>query len=332
MKILLNKEIKKDKWLSLLSNSKYASPFQTQLFYDFFNSMDNFSADVFAIEEDNEYKSLIVVTIQKEKGIKSYFSRRGIIYGGPLLKENTNSYLSPLLKEIKEYFKGKLIYIETRNYFDYSNEKGAFEVAGFNYIPWLNFQLDTSSDLSEIKKTMSKSRLRQIKKAIKNGAEWREAQSVEEVNIFYNILEDLYKNKVKKPIFDLSFFQEIYKKEIAKYLLVYFEDKVIGGIVCPIMPNKAIYEFYVCGLDTEYKDQYPSVMATWAAIEYANQHNIPVFDFMGAGSPDESYGVREFKSRFGGQEVELGRYVNILNPLLYRLGVFGLKILSKLRK
>jgi lipid II:glycine glycyltransferase (peptidoglycan interpeptide bridge formation enzyme) len=287
---------------------------------------------VFAIEENTEYSALVVVTLQKEKGVKSYFSRRGIIYGGPVILGNRQRSLENLLKEVVRYYQGKLIYLETRNYFDYSLFKSSFISSGFDYNSWLNFHLDTSPELPVIKKTMSSSRLRQIKKAIKNGAEWKEAESETDVVTFYNILLDLYKNKIKKPLFPKEFFLEFYKQNLGKYLLVYFEGKVIGGIICPIMPNKAIYEFYVCGLDSEYKNQYPSVMATWAAMEYANQNDIPLFDFMGAGSPDEAYGVREFKSRFGGEEVEYGRFINILNPTLYKTGVLGLKVLSKLKK
>jgi len=39
--------------------------------------------------------------------------------------------------------------------------------------------------------------------------------------------------------------------------------------VCPILQRKVIYEWYVCGLDREIKDVYPSILATWAAIDYA---------------------------------------------------------------
>lgn len=55
--------------------------------------------------------------------------------------------------------------------------------------------------------------------------------------------------------------------------------------MCPILKGKAIYEFYVCGNDSENKNRYASVMANWAAIEYASKNNIPTFDFMGAGKP-----------------------------------------------
>jgi len=332
MKIITNKELDIEKWNNLLSKNNFSSPFQTPNFYNFYNSIENSSADVFAVEDAGDYKCIMLITVQKEKGIKSYFSRRGIIYGGPLIVKNGEQYLSYLLKEIVSHFKNKLIYLETRNFFDYAIYKQEFKDSGFDYIPWLNFHLDTSPDITVIKKTMSSSRLRQIKKAIKNGAEWRVAEKEEDIVAFYNILSDLYKNKIKKPLFSLDFFKEFYKSGIGKYLLVYFENKVIGGIFCPIMPRKAIYEFYVCGLDGEYKNQYPSVMATWAAMEYAHQNNIPIFDFMGAGSPAEAYGVREFKSRFGGKEVEYGRFIYILNPSLYKIGKTGLKLLSKIKK
>jgi len=330
MKILLNKEIELNKWHSLLHISNQSSPFQTPEFNDFFNSINGFSSDVFAIEENNEYKTIVVVTVQQEKGIKGYFSRRGIIFGGPLVVHEEKKYLQHLLKYINEYYYKKLIYLETRNYFDYSSLSNQFTQSGFRYVPWLNFHLETS-EVNSMKKSMSSSRLRQIKKGIKNGAQWKEAQSINDINIFYNILSNLYKNKIKKPLLPKSFFLEFYKHKIGKYLLVYFEDKIIGGIMCPIKSEKAIYEFYVCGLDNEFKDQYPSVIATWAAMEYANQNNIPKFDFMGAGSPDDTYGVRDFKARFGGELVEHGRYINILNPLLYKTGVLGLKLLSKLK-
>ena len=84
-------------------------------------------------------------------------------------------------------------------------------------------------------------------------------------------------------------------------------------------------------MDSEFKDQYPSIMATLAAIEYANQNNISLFDFMGAGQPKEKYGVRDFKARFGGDLVEHGRYLKVLNPVLYAVGKLGLTIMSKFK-
>lgn len=332
MQIQINNSVNSVKWDKLIKESSFASPFQTLSFYNFFNSLDDFSADVFAVDEDEveELTSLVVVTIQKEKGIKGFFSRRGIIYGGPLIKLNSKESMKFLLEYIIKYYSGKLIYLEIRNYFDYTSIQNWILSAGFEFVPWLNFHLDiTAPEL--MLKSMSSSRARQIKKAIKSGVKWQEAQSEKDVISYYEILKDLYNNKIKKPLLPKQFFLDFFRQNIGKYLLVYYEEKVIGGIMCQVLKDKAIYEFYVCGLDAEFKEQYPSVMATWSAMEYASVHNIPLFDFMGAGSPDEAYGVREFKERFGGRKVEHGRFLKIMNPFLYQIGIWSLKILSKLR-
>ena len=50
---------------------------------------------------------------------------------------------------------------------------------------------------------------------------------------------------------------------------------------------------------------------------------------MGAGKPDKAYGVRNYKLAFGGDLAEHGRFINILNPILYKLGKIGIKLLSK---
>jgi serine/alanine adding enzyme len=102
--------------------------------------------------------------------------------------------------------------------------------------------------------------------------------------------------------------------------------------MCPVLNGRCLYEFYLFGLDEQYKDQYPSVMATWAALEYANANHIPWFDFMGAGQKELDYGVREFKSRFGGELVEYGRYIKINRPMLYEIGKAGLKLMKLFRR
>jgi len=145
-------------------------------------------------------------------------------------------------------------------------------------------------------------------------------------------LLELYKSKVKKPIPSFDFFQKFFENSyLGKYLLIEYQGKIIGGIMTPVYKD-TIYEWYVCGLDNEFKDQSPSVMATWAAIEYGINNGLKCFDFMGAGKPNEDYGVREFKSKFGGKEVRYGRYVRINNKLMYNIGELGLKLLGAVKR
>ena len=321
-------------WQALVDSSPYATWFQTKEAYAFYAANPNeIKPFAVGINEDNNLKGLVVGYITNEKNsLKQFFTRRAIIIGGPLLAEDiSNEALSMLLTSLKNLPSlqggagGRLpIYIETRNFHDYSRWREVFETCGFLYQPHYDIHVycDTAHQMSE-------QRIRQVKKALKNGATICEAQSEQEIRDWYRILSQLYRTKVRTPLFSEEFFLRFYRNGVGKYLLVKHQGKVIGGMMCPILKNKAIYEWYVCGLDEEYRDQYPSVMATHAAIEYAKQNNLPLFDFMGAGKPDIPYGVRDFKMEFGGELVEHGRFLCVRKPLLYWIGKMGVNWLKR---
>jgi lipid II:glycine glycyltransferase (peptidoglycan interpeptide bridge formation enzyme) len=285
-------------------------------------------------------RAVCVGYVTKEKNpIKQYFTRRAIINGGPVIADDaTCEEVKFLMEAVRQRlqildFRFKIlnspIYIETRNFNDYSMWREAFERAGFGYKKHLNFHIDCT-DKEAMWERLSEVRRRQVKKAISNGVEIKsEGISEAEIREWYQILKDLYAKKVKTPLFPLEFFLSFYRKDIGKYLLVKYRGKVIGGMICPIMDGRTIYEWYICGLDNEYREQYPSVMATWAAMEYANEHGLARFDVMGAGVPGVPYGVRDFKAEFGGELVEQGRFLCVCKPWLYRLGTFVVKLMKR---
>jgi lipid II:glycine glycyltransferase (peptidoglycan interpeptide bridge formation enzyme) len=259
--------------------------------------------------------------------------------GGPLLADDiSDEALAALLQAIRrigDKAKDKEnsrtltsastpIYIESRNFNDYSKWKSIFEQSGFAYQPHYDIHVHCNAQHQ-----MSERRQRELKRALKNGAEICEAQSEQEIRDWYQILHRLYREKVRTPLFSEEFFLQFYRNGVGKYLLVKHEGKVIGGMMCPVLDSKAIYEWYVCGLDEEYKDLSPSVVATHAAIEYAKSNGLSLFDFMGAGEPEIPYGVRDFKMEFGGELKEYGRFLCIRKPLLYWIGKIGVKWLKK---
>ena len=83
--------------------------------------------------------------------------------------------------------------------------------------------------------------------------------------------------------------------------------------------------------DGVFKNIHPSSVTKYAGMKYACDNGYAVFDMMGAGKPDEEYGVRDFKAEFGGELVEHGRFLCVTKPLLYRIGVLGVIILKKLK-
>jgi lipid II:glycine glycyltransferase (peptidoglycan interpeptide bridge formation enzyme) len=114
-----------------------------------------------------------------------------------------------------------------------------------------------------------------------------------------------------------------------RVFIVKHNEKLLGGAYCLVQPGRALYTYYYCGIRDYHRRIYPTHLAILAAMEYALDNNIPLIDFMGAGKPDEEYGVRRYKAEFGGQLVEHGRFIKILNPFLYHLGRIGVKLISK---
>lgn len=329
MKILKYNDIIKSDWNALLKNSQYSSFFQSPECYDFYSQISNFTPFAYAIKSNGRLKGVMIGYIQADGGkLKSYLSRRAIINAGPLLSPDiTEEELQFLLKATKNELGGKVIYIETRNFFDYSKYKEVFRASGFQYHQHLNFQIATLDEKS-VMDAMGKSRKRDIKVTMRDGAELVECPTKEEISAYYLILKDLYKTKIKTPLFSEQFFQILNEKEYGKLILVRFNGIIVGGTVCVGLNGTPLYEWFVCGEDGAYKNIHASTLATFGGIQYAFSNGYPVFDMMGAGKPNDGYGVRDFKAKFGGELVENGRFVSVLNPILYKVGEIGVKILK----
>ena len=326
--ITSTEDIDKAKWLQLLQSSPYASPFQSPEMYELCRDTAGMEPCILAVEEGDSLKALMLIIIHYEPGVKAYFTRRGIVYSGPLLAEGADRVaLALLLSHLKTLLKRKVIYLELRNGFDFSTLKSVFERASLSYVPWLNYQF-YQVGRDDFKSRISKSKWRQLNKALQKGVEWRISRSEDDVRAFYAILSQLYQHKVRKPIPSFSFFIEMVQSTIAQLLVVEYRGHVIGGVLCPYSEGGTLYEYYICGLDREYPDCSPSTVAMWAMVCFAEDSGVKKIDLMGAGQADKANSVREYKRSFGGVLVEHGRYLMILNLWRYRLGRFVINLIK----
>lgn len=329
-KVVGIEDIDHEAWDDLVRTSPVVTWFQTIEAYDFFNSFPFLEAFAIGVENKGKLKGVVVGYVQKDGGrIKQILSKRAIITGGPLLSDDIEiEDLALLINALKAHLKRKAIYIETRNFNDYSPWRNVFERCGFAYKPHYDIWVDTSS-MDVVNERLGKSRKRDIRVSLRDGALVVFQPSLEQVKDFYVILSDLYKNKVKTPLFPLAYFEQLYQLESAAFLLVEYEGSIVGGTVCVGLPGQALYEMYACGRDGVYKNIFPSELATFAGLQYAVEHGVPCFDMMGAGRPDDGgYGVRDFKLKFGGELKEFGRNVYVCNRLLYEIGKLGVKVLK----
>ena len=215
--------IDRQQWSELVRTSETGTWFQSPEAYDFFASLPELMEPfVYGVERAGKLCAVCVGYVTKEPNpIKQFFTRRAIIIGGVAVAANgAKEDVVILLNYVRKELKPKSIYIETRNFNDFSPWKEAFEDAGFVYKPHLNFHVDPATN------NLSDNRKRQLKKS---DAVVSEGVSELEIREWYEVLSELYRTKVKTPLWPIDFFLEAYRQGVGKFLLVKHEGKVIGG-------------------------------------------------------------------------------------------------------
>ena len=173
--------------------------FQSEAYYRFLSETGMLEPFRFSVFRDGECGILQGYVQGDGDAIKRFLSRRAIVNGGPFWRgDATPEEKLELLKKEIDGLRQRVIYLETRNFKDYSTDRTLFEKADFQYEPHYDFIVDTSSE-EVVEANMGKSRKRDVKASLKNGATVIDDPTMEEVHAFYEILKDLYKTKVKTP-------------------------------------------------------------------------------------------------------------------------------------
>lgn len=319
-----------EQWVKLLESDIKSTPFQSIEYVNILNSTPGFSAEVYGLTINDELKAVCVVALQQESGLKSFFSKRAIIYGGPVVSNQSLKFFSNLLHFIEKDLKGRSIYLEVRNFSNYSHYRELYKKAGWEYIPYLNVQINLKDvEIETLLSDMKSNRRREIRYSEENGAFFKQVNNEKDLKELFDILYNLYSNVVKLPLPDYKYFLNLYKSSVGKVIGVFHQERLIGGAVCLFYPGKSIYTQYYCGLRNYDKKIYPTHLAIKGAMEFGIENGLESIDLMGAGKPDEKYGVRDYKKQFGGEVVEHGRYRKILNPVLFKTGEKGLEFMQK---
>ncbi|MHA1440196.1 MAG: GNAT family N-acetyltransferase, partial [Promethearchaeota archaeon] len=133
----------------------------------------------------------------------------------------------------------------------------------------------------------------------------------------YDLIRKSYK-AARVPLADISLLEAAYdilfKKGMIWFTLAKVENVPVAVSVDLVYKN-IIYGWYG-GMDRSYGCYYPNELLTWYLFRKGVQKGYHVYDFGGAGRPDENYGVRSFKAKFGGELVCFGRNVYIHSPIL----------------
>lgn len=197
----------------------------------------------------------------------------------------------------------------------------AFSASRYFAVNWLRVR-NSLHGLTQSTSRFSPSRLRQIKKGLKNGAEVREAHSTEEIETLAQLLHQNYSSKIRRHFPSIQFFQQLeqqlFRHSGERIFVVLYKGRIIGGSAC-IYSEGTAYLWFSGGLRKSYALQYPGILAVWKAIDDAWQRGYEHFEFMDVGLPFRRHGYRDFVLRFGGKQIGTRRWFRFRWEWLNRL-------------
>ena len=299
------------------------------------SSEDIFPITIFSYDEYDDIDGVLLATVYSSQHIMRYFTTRVVVYGGPLIQAaSTHDYdailkflVAELLKKIPQH----TLFVQIRNFTHNDQRDKTIQTLGFKRYDRLNI-INQISESTNQGQHIFPARKRQIKAGKRDGLLVREAANEHDVWLFYQLLKQRYK-KVRKPLPEYSFFNTFFKSSesnlLGKIWIVEKDGLVHGGMVCPITPLGTCYEWYIC---TDKNIKNSGAVLTSGVLEDVCNMGCTQFDFMGAGLPGKSYGVRQFKRTFGGATENFGRYNKIHNRVLYTLTELGYTFRNRFQK
>lgn len=321
-------------WDEFVRQHVHGTIFQTSSMAEVYMKANNYRPlSLAAIDETNgDVLALLQASIICEiNDLLGCFTGRSVIMGGPLAVEGEKGQLAleALLKEYDKRIKNKTVFSQVRNLQDTSDSRNVLESAGYVYDEHLDFLIDLDRDSDAIWSDISKSRRKGVNRAEKSGILIRRVESAEELEASYEIIRQTYMD-VKVPVADISLFRAVYDefvpREMADFFIALKDDMPVGARIT-LNYKELVYDWYAGSKkDVPYVDE----ALVWHILK-TNAGMYKVFDFGGAGHPDKPYGVREFKRRFGGEQVNFGRYEKVNGPLRKRLSEIGYGVYKQIK-
>ncbi|MBC7503963.1 peptidoglycan bridge formation glycyltransferase FemA/FemB family protein [Candidatus Gracilibacteria bacterium] len=244
-------------------------------------------------------------------------------------------YITELLLILRE--RGVLFFqIEPIDQLNLSNLNGSREGVYKEFLIPYTRTIDLTQSEDQILAQMHEKGRYNIRTAIKKGVQIEAVESTKEnLDIWMRLLIDTLSRD--------SFFgnSRSYYDIFIRYLEQYkqgglyfasFEGRVIAGGIFVFTPERAIYYYGASSSDAGDRKVFGSYLLQWDAIRIAKSRGSQFYDFLGVSKPgigdDALAGVSFFKSRFGGEILELPK--KIIFPLSWKYR--GFRILQNLKK
>ncbi|OGO11680.1 MAG: hypothetical protein A2Y53_05195 [Chloroflexi bacterium RBG_16_47_49] len=332
MSINLVNSLEENAWREFVVQHPLGNIFHTpEMFQVFAHAKGHHPVLQATVDNNGEILALLVpVQITLMDGLLRILSTRAIAYGSVLCNADSQGKLAlaNLLSSYTDTIKHQALFTELRNLTDLSDLQAIFEQTGFMYSDHLDYLINLNGTPEQVLQNIGARTRKHIRQGLRKGKVIVELiEERNQLDIWYGLVRKTYHN-ARVPLADRSLFDAafdiLYPKRMIQFWLARIGSNYVAASA-ELLYKKTIYGWY-SGVDRGYNSDLPSEMLMWYILAWGSQNGYITYDFGGAGKPNEKYGVRDFKAKFGGRLVCYGRNIHIHSPLLFRLSTLGYQI------
>ncbi len=218
----------------LFSNIRREIFFQSPLMFNVYAGVPDYKPGVIGVVDNcQKLAGVLLYNIISAKGVRSKFSSRSIITGGPLVNNNDPELISILLKEYhKVIAKEKVIYSQVRNINNFRILSNVFQLHHFTYQDHLAIHIDLTKEEERLVSEMHKKRYSNIKRVLKKNISVKQLQYEEALEDIITLMDRTYKRiNVPGPPAAL-FYNAFHRLKNNVLILGAYTGSTLIGVAC----------------------------------------------------------------------------------------------------
>lgn len=336
MEISIVNSLDESTWREFINQLNQSNIFHTPEMFQVWSKVKGCSPKLWvALDSHNHVLALLTsVDVTLLGGPLRRFTTRSIAYGSILCAPNQTGKeaLVTLLESYSKSSNGQSLFTEMRNLTDLSEIQPELSQCGFEFEEHLNYLIDLNCSTEELLQRIGSRTRKRIRRGLRNGnVIVEQVTDRSKMTVWYDLIRMSYRS-AKVPLADRSLFEAAFDILQPKGMITFWLARIDQEYVAAsaeLLFKDVIYGWYG-GVNRDYGKDSPGELLMWRILEWGAMNGYKSYDFGGAGKPEEEYGVRDFKAKFGGKLVCFGRNKKIHSPHLLSWSEWGYEIYRKI--
>ena len=271
---------------------------------------------------------LVAVKVSTLAGWFDRIAARSIFYAEPIYLETPTGHqgIEQLLQHHDRHMRRRTLVAEVRPFFEPPSDQDPLKAERYELIGYLNYELPLSQPEEQLFAGLDSKCRNNIRSTMRRGVTVREVEPLSEIDRFYEVVSESYSGS-KVPLADRSLFESVFREltsPACRLFIAEFEGKVAAAACFLAYKGRVVYWFAGA---KRIRGIAAMALLLWEVIVKYSREGYEVLDFAGAGWEGEDYGPGKFKSKFGGNLTNFGRYRKVYSPWKLRFASSAYQIM-----